>query len=51
MLDKMTGLIAMLGFIAAAGLDSDNWLPPFGIMVLCFGWVAVYSFIRDRWME
>lgn len=48
MLDKVTAVVAMVGLICAAGLDSENWLVPMGIMVLSFGWVAAYGFFRSE---
>lgn len=46
-MDKVTALIAMVGLICAAGLDSENWLTPFGIMIGCFAWVIGYCFWRQ----
>lgn len=51
MMNKITAAIAMLGLIAAAGLDSENWLPALGITAVSFGWVAIYGLLHDRWME
>ena len=50
-MNKLTAVIAMIGLVAAAGLDSENWLPAFGITIASFGWVAIYCFLHDRWME
>ena len=46
-MDKVTALVAMVGLICAAGLDSENWLTPFGIMIGCFAWVIGYCFWRQ----
>lgn len=45
-----TALVAMVGLIAAAGLDSDRWVLCLLIVTGSVAWVTIYGFLTG-WSE
>ena len=43
-----TAVVAMLGLICAAGLDSEQWKIPFIVMIVCAVWCIIYGIFLWR---
>lgn len=43
-------IMSALAFIAAFSADTESWIPTI-VCLVCMGWLALYSYANDWWMD